>query len=460
MLTGQVPGVDDRRVDEAGERRRFRSRILPPYMRRSPKVAEVLPILHLRGLSTGDFRAALPVSLSEEADGLAPTTIARLTAQWEAEYTAFRQRDLSGRGYVYIWVDGVHFTIRLEDERLRTLVVIRGRADGTKEVIAVEDGHHESTESWLTLLRDLKRRGMTAPAVAVGDGALGFWKAGGEMWPETVAPVRRLARSKGFLFGLNLLMRVRHHHRVRSQGRVEKHVMDSLPAESSRAEELRIQAAYARRQDEARYSWFNPGHLFSVQDRERRVLGLLRELGFAALETKEIFEIGCGTGFWLRDFIKWGAQPTNLSGVDLLPDRMAKARALCPEGVKIQCGSAAKLAYPDETFDIVLQSTVFTSVLNDDIKRQMAAEMIRVVKGKGLILWYDYHVNNPWNPDVQGVKKAEIHRLFHGCQIDLRRITLAPPLVRFLAPYSWLVCHLLTAIPLLCTHYLGVIRKQ
>jgi putative transposase len=182
-LTVQSPRVDDRRVDEAGERRRFRSRILPPYMRRSPKVAEVLPILYLRGLSTGDFREALPVLLGEEAAGLSPTTITRLTAQWEAEYTAFRQRDLSDRDYVYIWVDGVHFTIRLEDERLCTLVVIGARADGTKEVIAVEDGYRESTESWLTLLRDLKRRGMTAPAVAVGDGALGFWKAVGEVWP-------------------------------------------------------------------------------------------------------------------------------------------------------------------------------------------------------------------------------------------------------------------------------------
>jgi putative transposase len=184
-LTVQAPRVDDRRVDAAGERQRCRSRILPPYMRRSPKVAEVLPILYLRGLSTGDFREALPVLLGEEAAGLSPTTITRLTAQWEAEYTAFRQRDLSDRDYVYIWVDGVHFTIRLEDERLCTLVVIGARADGTKEVLAVEDGYRESTESWLTLLRDLKRRGMTAPAVAVGDGALGFWKAVGEVWPQT-----------------------------------------------------------------------------------------------------------------------------------------------------------------------------------------------------------------------------------------------------------------------------------
>ena len=181
----QAPRVDDRRVDEAGERRRFRRRILPPYRRRSPKVAEVRPILYRRGLSTGDVREALPVLLGEDAAGLSPTTITRLTAAWETEYQAFQQRDLRARDYVYIWVDGIHFHIRLEDERLCTLVVIGACADGTKEVIAVEDGYRESSESWLSVLRGLKRRGMGAPGVAVGDGALGFWKAVGEVWPET-----------------------------------------------------------------------------------------------------------------------------------------------------------------------------------------------------------------------------------------------------------------------------------
>jgi transposase-like protein len=187
-LTGQAPRVDDRRVDEAGERRRFRSRMLPPYMRRSPKVAEVLPILYWRGLTTGDCREALPVQLGEAGAGLSPTTITRLTAAWETEYTAFRQRDLRDRDDGYIWVDGVQFTIRLEDERLCTLVVMGARADGPKDVMAVEDGYRESTESWLTVLRDLKCRGMTAPMVAVGDGALGFWNAVGEVWPETREP--------------------------------------------------------------------------------------------------------------------------------------------------------------------------------------------------------------------------------------------------------------------------------
>ena len=154
-------------------------------MRRSPKVAEVLPILYLRGLSTGDFREALPVLLGDDAAGLSATNIARLTAVWEDDYRRFRQRDLADRDYVYVWVDGIHFNIRLEEDRLCTLVMIGVRPDGTKELVALEDGYRESTESWATVLRDLHRRGMRAPVVAVGDGALGFWAAVRDVWPET-----------------------------------------------------------------------------------------------------------------------------------------------------------------------------------------------------------------------------------------------------------------------------------
>ncbi len=181
----KAPRVNDRRLDADGERQRFSSRILPAYMRRSPKVTEVLPILYLRGLSTGDFREALPALLGEDASGLSPTAITRLTAEWEKEYEQYRNRDLSDRDYVYVWADGVHFNIRLEDERLCTLVVLGARADGTKELIVVEDGYRESEESWATVLRSLKRRGMRAPVVGVGDGALGFWAAVRDVWPET-----------------------------------------------------------------------------------------------------------------------------------------------------------------------------------------------------------------------------------------------------------------------------------
>ena len=181
----RAPRVDDRRETEDGSRQRFRSQILPPYMRRSPKVAEVLPILYLRGLSTGDFKEGLTALLGEEASGLSPTAITRLTATWQADYEAFQKGDLSGRDYVYVWADGVHFRIRLEEDRLCALVMIGVRPDGTKELIAIEDGYRESAESWANVLRGLKRRGMRAPVLAVGDGALGFWKALRDVWPET-----------------------------------------------------------------------------------------------------------------------------------------------------------------------------------------------------------------------------------------------------------------------------------
>ena len=181
----RAPRVNDSRRNDEGRRQRFTSRILPPYMRRSPKVAEVLPLLYLRGRSTGDFRPALQALLGEDAAGLSPTNITRLTAGWEKEYTEFRRRDLTGREYVYVWVDGVHFNIRLENDRLCTLVMIGVRPNGEKDLLAVEDGYRESAESWKTVLRDLQRRGLIAPVVAVGDGALGFWAAAREVWPAT-----------------------------------------------------------------------------------------------------------------------------------------------------------------------------------------------------------------------------------------------------------------------------------
>ena len=180
-----APRVRDERVED-GQRCRFTSEILPPYMRRSPKVAEVLPVLYLRGLSTGDFREALPALLGKEATaGLSPTTITRLTAAWQQEYESFRKRDIRSKRFAYIWADGVHFRIRLEDDRLCTLVLIGVREDGSKELIAVEDGYRESKESWLSVLRDLTARGVEAPLLAIGDGALGFWSALREVWPES-----------------------------------------------------------------------------------------------------------------------------------------------------------------------------------------------------------------------------------------------------------------------------------
>jgi len=180
-----APRVNDRRVDEAtGERRRFCSSILPPWCRRSAKVTEVLPLLYLHGLSSKDFVPALEEFFGSGA-GLSAPVITRLTTAWQEECRRFAECDLSGADYVYIWVDGIHFGVRLDQDRVCTLVIIGVRADGKKELVALTDGHRESTESWAGLLRDCKRRGMRAPVLAIGDGALGFWAALREVFPET-----------------------------------------------------------------------------------------------------------------------------------------------------------------------------------------------------------------------------------------------------------------------------------
>lgn len=171
------PRVNDKRVDPAtGERRRFSSSILPAWCRRSPGMAEVLPLLYLHGLSTCDFVPALEQFLGT-SHGLSPATITRLVKDWQAEAAAFTQRSLTGTDFVYVWVDGIHLKVRLEADRVCLLVMIGVRADGTKELIALDDGHRESTESWLDLLRSVRDRGMRAPVLAIGDGALGFWAA-------------------------------------------------------------------------------------------------------------------------------------------------------------------------------------------------------------------------------------------------------------------------------------------
>ena len=180
-----VPRVNDKRTDpETGERQRFSSAILPAWARKTPKITEVLPLLYLHGLSSGDFVPALGQFLGSAA-GLSAAVITRLTETWKAEQRAFAARDLSGADYVYLWADGIHVNIRLEEHKLCLLVMIGVRADGRKELIALADGYRESTESWADLLRDCSRRGMRAPVLAAGDGALGFWGALREVFPGT-----------------------------------------------------------------------------------------------------------------------------------------------------------------------------------------------------------------------------------------------------------------------------------
>ena len=181
----RAPRVNDKRVDETtGERRRFASAILPAWARKSPRVAEVLPLLYLHGLSSADFAPALEQFLGT-SHGLSASVITRLTKDWQSEAAAFNKRSLAETDYVYVWVDGIHLKVRLEQDKVCLLVMIGVRGDGTKELVALDDGHRESKESWLDLLRSCKRRGMAAPVLAVGDGALGFWAAVRDVFPET-----------------------------------------------------------------------------------------------------------------------------------------------------------------------------------------------------------------------------------------------------------------------------------
>lgn len=174
------------RVRDRQGLRKFTSSILPPYLRRSPSIDTLIPLLYLKGISTSDFSEALEAILGENAKGLSPTNIVRLKEGWESEYKEWAQRDLSDKHYVYIWVDGIYFNVRLQDDRPCVLVIIGALPDGTKELVAVYDGHRESKESWKAVLSDLLRQGLKkVPLLAIGDGALGFWAALEEVFPST-----------------------------------------------------------------------------------------------------------------------------------------------------------------------------------------------------------------------------------------------------------------------------------
>jgi putative transposase len=181
----RCPRVRDR-VGEASERIRFSSAILPPYARRSKSLEVLIPILYLKGISTGDFGEALIALLGKDAGGLSASTIARLKDAWSEEHARWSKRDLSTKRYVYFWVDGIHVQARLEDAAQCLLVIIGATPEGKKELVGLIDGVRESAQSWRELLLDLKRRGLAAaPEFAVADGALGFWQAIEEVWPKT-----------------------------------------------------------------------------------------------------------------------------------------------------------------------------------------------------------------------------------------------------------------------------------
>lgn len=185
----QQPRVNDKRVDENGQRIRFSSRILPPYLRRTKSIDELIPWLYLKGISTGDFTEALQALLGPQAPGLSASNIVRLKESWQQEWAAWSKRSLKEKYYVYLWADGIHFNIRLEDpvnNKQCILVLMGATEDGHKELIAITEGYRESTQSWGELLLDVKNRGLSQAAkLATGDGALGFWAALRQVYPAT-----------------------------------------------------------------------------------------------------------------------------------------------------------------------------------------------------------------------------------------------------------------------------------
>lgn len=210
---------------------------------------------------------------------------------------------------------------------------------------------------------------------------------------------------------------------------------------------------------EAFFTYKNLAHVFLLQERYRKTLILLRNAGYNPLTNVRILDIGCGDGAMLRQFTQWGAIPDRLSGIDLRPEPVEIARHLNPN-IDVRCGSAIELPWMDNSVDLVCQHTMFTSILSSEIKSRIAAEMVRVLKPGGAVLWYDFMYNNPTNPDVRGVTTKEIHSLFPDFELHLNRITLAPPIARRL-PESLLpiLYPVLVAIPILRTHYLGLLVK-
>ena len=180
----KAPRVADRRKN--GPKVKFTSAILPPYLKRTKSIEDLLPWLYLKGVSTGDFSEALSALLGKNAPGLSPSTISRLKDVWSEELKEWQQRSLKGKEYVYFWVDGIHFGARMEDASQCMLVIIGATKSGDKELLSIVDGYRESEQSWLEALNDLKRRGLeTGPRLAIGDGALGFWKALRQVFPST-----------------------------------------------------------------------------------------------------------------------------------------------------------------------------------------------------------------------------------------------------------------------------------
>jgi ubiquinone/menaquinone biosynthesis C-methylase UbiE len=225
------------------------------------------------------------------------------------------------------------------------------------------------------------------------------------------------------------------------------------------SETARIAAEYERREREIPadfYSWSNPANLLIHQQAVRSCVELLKRVAMFPLNGRRVADIGCGSGTWLLEFLQWGAD--DVSGIDLMPARIERARARLPHA-DIRQGSAAQLPWPDQSFDLVTQFMLFMNVFDPQLKREIANEMLRVLKRRGVILWFDLRIDNPRNSNARGIRAREIRGLFPGCDVQLKSAILAPPVARLIARWAWPLGETLHALPFLRTHYVGVIRK-
>lgn len=223
----------------------------------------------------------------------------------------------------------------------------------------------------------------------------------------------------------------------------------------------RIRAEYQRRDREVPpdfYSLAKPANLLMHQQIERSCVRLLHRAGMFPLNRRRVVDIGCGGGMWMIKFMHWGACPADVARIDLMPARIERARACVPQA-DIRIGNAAALPWPDESFDLVSEFTVFMNIFDRGLAAAMANEMLRVLKPGGAILWFDPRVNNPRNHQIRAIRAGEIRSLFPGCTVDLTPALLAPSLTRLLAGWAWPLAEALQELPFLCTHYAGLIRK-
>jgi SAM-dependent methyltransferase len=223
----------------------------------------------------------------------------------------------------------------------------------------------------------------------------------------------------------------------------------------------RIRTEYERRAREIptdSYAWSKPWNLLFHQHVVRGCIRMLQRAELYPLAGRTIADVGCGDGTWLLEFVQWGADPELLCGIDLSAGRIESARHRLPQA-DLRTGSASEVPWPDESFDLVTQYTAFTSILESELRRAAAAEMLRVLRPSGAILWFDFRCNNPRNANVRKVGARELRSLFPNCEVELEPILLAPPLARLVARRSWVLAECLNVFPFLRTHYLGLIRK-